>query len=279
MRSLVSIALVQLVCIAALWGQLEPAVVPDQPSAGLNYLGKYDVIHANLPDQANNRYEWVTLQAIVRRNGTVESATATRGPKELFAQAQEIELRRRFKPFEKDGRPVRASIEDTVQIVPLEQWGTKQPFPRVSNWDSLRFTLNRPPWYCEDCPAYSVEVWGDGRVLFHGIHPAVIAGDYQGAISHDQVSALLNSFRQADYFSLRDKYVLSAFDLDTVKTSMTVDGQTKKVVDYGGLEVGMPEAVHAVEGAMDEAVITTFRSMGLSQQAELLQTALNRRHY
>ncbi len=179
-------------------------------------------------------------------------------------------MERRFKPFHKNGKPVKALITDYVTVLPPEQAGTKEPFPDVKDWNSLRFTLERPAGYCEECPAYRLEIRGDGTVIFEGekrvfsdeAHNRTsdhrIPGKYQGKISRPQVERLLGKFREADYFSLKDKYAQSATDLEDISTSLTIDGKTKKVIDYGGLEVGMPEAVTALEIAMDEAAVAAF---------------------
>jgi hypothetical protein len=50
------------------------------------------------------------------------------------------------------------------------------------------------------------------------------------------------------------------------------------VTDYGGLEVGMPEAVRDVEIAMEEAVVAAFREQGLNEQAGKLEADIARRH-
>lgn len=155
--------------------------------------------------------------------------------------------------------------------------GTKELFPDVKDWNSLRFTLDRPPWYCEGCPAFRLEVRGDGTVIFEGENE-VIPVKYRGKISKQQVGRLLEMFRQADYFSLKDKYAMPATDLEEIRTSLTIDGKTKKVIDYGGLEVGMPEVVEEVEIAMDKAAVVAFRAQGLNEQADKLEADIARRH-
>ncbi len=151
------------------------------------------------------------------------------------------------------------------------------PFPAVKDWDSLRFTLKRPPWYCEGCPAFRLEVRGDGTVMFEGENE-VIPGKYQGRISKTQVAGLLEKFRQADYFSLKNEYVWPATDLEEINTSLTIDGKTKKVKDYGGLEVGMPDAVTELEIALDRAAAASFRAQGLNEQARKLEADIASRH-
>jgi ankyrin repeat protein len=62
---------------------------------------------------------------------------------------------------------------------------------------------------------------------------------------------MVETFRAADYFSLKDKYMWGATDLPTYKTSISIDGRTKEVVDYAGQQVGMPESVSKLEETID----------------------------
>ena len=285
--------LLLLFCVAGspVVGQSDSAVEPDEPDPHRNWIGHLVNIHAeHLSGPSSPYYNSIKLEVIVTATGRVEYAHAVEGPREFFSEAEAIEMDRRFKPFHKDGAPVKALITDYVMILPPEQLGTKEPFPDVKDWNSLRFTLERPEWYCEDCPAYRLEVRGDGTVMFEGLnyvpsgkyHDAVasrvISGKYLGRISRQQVEHLLEKFREADYFSLKDKYAMGATDMETVKTSLTIDGKTKKVTDYDGLEVGMPETVTALEIAMDEAAVAAFRAQGLNEQADKLAADIARRH-
>jgi ankyrin repeat protein len=62
---------------------------------------------------------------------------------------------------------------------------------------------------------------------------------------------MVEAFRAADYFSLKSKYMWGATDLPTYKTSISIDGRTKEVVDYAGQQVGMPESVSKLEETID----------------------------
>ena len=78
-----------------------------------------------------------------------------------------------------------------------------------------------------------------------------ITGSHHASISGNAVSAMVEAFRAADYFSLKDKYMLGGSDLPTYKTSISIDGRTKEVIDYAGEKVGMPESVSKLEEAID----------------------------
>jgi len=286
------LALLLLLCVAGLplMAQSDSAVEPDEPDPHLNWIGRLVNIHADHVSQPADLDNSIKLEVIVTTAGRVEYAHAVEGPREYFSEAEAIEMDRRFKPFHKDSKPVKALIIDYVTILPPEKMGTKEPFPVVKDWNSLRFTLHRPTWYCEGCPAYRLEIRGDGTVIFESENPAfsdefekrvgnqIIRGKYRGKISRQQVEQVLEKFREADYFSLKDKYAMPATDLEEITTSLTIDGKTKKVLDYGGLEVGMPEAVENLEIAMDGAAVAAFRSQGLNEQADKLAANIARRH-
>jgi hypothetical protein len=196
----------------------------------------------------------VTLQVIVNPLGQVESTTAIDGPNQFYGEAESIEGERQFKPFEKDGVPVRASFKDGVSIYPLEEWGEdKTPFPEVKDWSTLRITLKRKGCQFEDkdCLSYFVEILGDGSVTFTGGRNfALITGTHRGRIPQSAVIGLVNEFRRADYFSLKDMYEGPWTDSTTFITSVEFDGNRKQVTDYVGLTVGMPEVVKSLEASV-----------------------------
>ena len=69
------------------------------------------MIHSetNLPPGQDS----VTLNIIVDTLGNIESAKATVGPKDFFTQAETLEAKRTFKPFLRNGLPVRATFKIT----------------------------------------------------------------------------------------------------------------------------------------------------------------------
>ena len=56
----------------------------------------------------------------VDATGNVDFAKAISAPAEFFSQAENLEAKRKFKPFSRDGNLVRASFSDYVSIVPPE---------------------------------------------------------------------------------------------------------------------------------------------------------------
>jgi hypothetical protein len=97
-------------------------------------IGKPGLIHSGTRFGFREQ-DYVSLKVIVDARGNIESAHAVNGPRKFFREAEAIETKRKFKPFEKDGSAVRATFEDTVSIVPVEQWSEPRvPFPKVKDW-------------------------------------------------------------------------------------------------------------------------------------------------
>ena len=169
----------------------------------------------------------MTLKVVISRAGKVESAKAVSGPKEFYAEAETIEMEHTFKPFEKNGVSVRAIIDDYVSVLPPVEWAaTKVPFPEIKDWNSLRIKLERTGCFGM-CPAYSIEIRGDGSVTFNGGSFSLISGVHRESISSTAVANLVNEFRRADYFSLKDKYVTNVTDMPRYTTSIELDGNKK----------------------------------------------------
>ena len=105
------------------------------------------------------------------------------------------------------------------------------------------------------CPAYNLEITGDGSVSFKGIYPT--DAEHHTTISGTALEGLLEVFRKANYFSLAPEYAADVTCLPAYITSISCDGQTMSVRDYCGIYVGMPMSVCNVENAIDEAAGTS----------------------
>lgn len=195
--------------------------------------------------------DYVTLDVIVGVDGKVESAKAVEGPQDFYAQAETLERDAEFKPFVKDGVPVRAKLKDYVRLAPPEQWLPEHaPFPAVKDFASLRMKLTRTACFGM-CPDYSVEIQGNGQVNYRGNAFVLITGEHHSQLPRKSVEQLLAKFRDADYFSLNDQYVAGITDNPTFTTSIEFDGIRKTVKDYVGHYVGMPDVVGDLETEID----------------------------
>jgi hypothetical protein len=90
------------------------------------------------------------------------------------------------------------------------------------------------------CPIYKLTLHGDGRVEYLGGQYVAVIGPRTGAISPAQVQELLAAFNRAGYARLADAYTAPATDLPSTITSLTLNGQTKTVNNYGGCVIDFP---------------------------------------
>lgn len=243
-----------LLCLSTSTAQQPPIAIENADLWG-HYTRPLKMIRS--PDSEARRFgAAVVLVVIVSVGGNVESAQAIDGPKKFFSEAESIERDRQFKPFEQDGVPVRALIKDWVQIVPPEEWAkTKVPFPEIKDLSTLRMSLSRTSCF-GSCPSYFVEVRGSGDVIYRGRRNVLITGEHHARISRQEVIRLLEAFRNADYFSLKDGYSQSVTDNPTYTTAIEFDGHKKSVGDYVGAGAGMPDIVTELEDKIDEVAGT-----------------------
>lgn len=171
--------------------------------------------------------------------------------KKIIEAAKGAALQTRYKPFQKDGQPITATLEEEVLVLLEEPLRAHVNFPQVKQWNSLVMTLERSGCF-GTCAAYRIEVHGDGTVLYEGRNFVAVMGKHRATIAKSSVEAIVDAFRNADYFSLREKYEAGITDNPTYRTSIAFDGHSKQVIDYVGGMVGMPESVTQLEKAIDQ---------------------------
>ena len=136
-------------------------------------------------------------------------------------------------------------------------YGPHVAFPPIRDHDSLRMTLSRAECL-GPCPAYSIEIRGDGLVIYEGKWCVAERGHHDGHISESRVDELFEKFREAEFLSLKDSYFAFVTDQPTIEISLRYDGVSKTVTDYAGQRAGMPTAVTLLQNAIDETSGTEF---------------------
>jgi len=181
------------------------------------------------------------LTLIVDAEGNVVTATPEEGPSQAYASAVKEAMTWKYEPFQKDGEPTTAKLSDYVRVLPPEELPkTHQSFPRIASLAGVTMTLSRSGCF-GTCPQYTVEIRGDGTVVYKGGSYVVLTGEHRDRLSADQVSEILDAFRKADYFSFKDEYNYAVTDCPTFVTSLKIDQLEKSVTDYVGEEAGMPK--------------------------------------
>jgi len=164
-----------------------------------------------------------------------------------------------YQPFVRNGVPVEAWVQDQLEVgaEPVQPVLSRSgsSFPTLAEPTGFSIQLSRSGCY-GTCPSYSVVVHGDGRVEFHGKHYVSIPGDYEARIVPDAASQLLERFRAADFFELKDTYRASVTDNPTYRLELVVGAKKKTIVDYVGTWVGMPDSIRELEDAVDETAGT-----------------------
>ena len=156
----------------------------------------------------------------------------------------------KYTPFEVDGRPVTASVEEYVDLVPPEQFPSVHvPAPAVRPDSHVEITLSRSMCYGR-CPVYKVSVSTKG-IVFDGEAFVAAKGRSTDAVDPSAVRELAKKFVMADFYSMRDEYRASVTDNPTCTLSISIDGHKKQVVDYVGQWVGMPAAIVELEDDVD----------------------------
>ena len=159
-------------------------------------------------------------------------------------------LRWKFTPFEVDGRPVTASVEEYIDLVPPERFPLIHvPAPAVRPDSNVSITLRRSGCF-GTCPAYQVSVSTEG-IVFEGRGFVVADGRHTDTVDPRAVRELAKKFVAADFYSMRDEYRAGVTDNPTYTLSISIDDHAKQVVDYVGPWVGMPEVISELEDDVD----------------------------
>lgn len=106
------------------------------------------------------------------------------------------------------------------------------------------------------CPVYTVTITGEGAVRYEGRNHVDAVGVRTATIPPADVARLVARFDEVGFDRLQDAYRSQATDLPTFTISITHNGRTKTVVDYGGVSAGMPRAVRDLEDEIDRVAGT-----------------------
>lgn len=157
----------------------------------------------------------------------------------------------KFTPFEVDGKPVTAQIEEYVDFVPPERLPAVHVKPPVIRpYAPIEITLQRTGCFGA-CPSYRVTVSTDG-IVFEGGDYVVASGRHiDKSVDVDGVRDLARRFVAADFYSMDPSYRADVTDNPTYILSISIDGHKKEVEDYVGSWVGMPSIITELENAVD----------------------------
>lgn len=133
--------------------------------------------------------------------------------------------------------------------------GACAPVETPTNTDPTLITLQRTVCF-GFCPAYTVSISGDGAVVYDGERFVNVQGEQRAQIPAADVQRLLERFDTIRFDDMREEYRAHVTDLPTTTITLTRNGRTKRLVDYGGTSAGMPESVRQLQDEIDRVANT-----------------------
>jgi hypothetical protein len=194
------------------------------------------------------------LTLTVSRTGTVTDAKPDGGDTQdlqFWPQIKNQVLEWKFTPFDVNGKPANVQVEEFVNLVPPERFPTRHITPPTQRPDSrISITLERTGCF-GSCPAYTVTLSTTDGIVFNGAAFVSAKGKHTDKIDANVVRTLAKKFIDADFYSMDSKYQASVTDNPGYYLSISIDGHEKKIEDYVGSWVGMPEIITELENDVD----------------------------
>ena len=123
------------------------------------------------------------------------------------------------------------------------------------DWNSVEIYLSRSRCY-GSCPAYTLTLYGDGRVDYDGEVNVTVTGHQAYRVDPSAVRDLIARFREVGFFSFCGHYSDTVTDRATVETSVRVHGINKTVSVYGS---SWPEGLRDLDAQIDAiAAVSRF---------------------
>lgn len=153
-------------------------------------------------------------------------------------------------------------------MVPASSWADAQGRPRSGKAAELSVTLERTGCF-GTCPAYTVSIHGDGRVVFYSdpftsyrgegekapfalIDGVLLPGHHKDFISSRGVARLVRAARKIPFDKLQPEYRAPIADLPTYTLTVESGLTRRMIVDHSGPQVGLPASVTKLQLLIDE---------------------------
>ena len=129
-------------------------------------------------------------------------------------------------------RPLQSSPAITCLLLLLSILAGCKPTTPNTIPSDLLVALERGPCF-GTCPVYSLTISADGSVRFDGMQFVEAQGERTASITREQLQVLVDAILSADFFALQDSYIVSATDLPSITTTVTLEGRTNSIYHYG----------------------------------------------
>jgi hypothetical protein len=107
--------------------------------------------------------------------------------------------------------------------------GMGHSLTRAQDMKSITIQLSRGP--CRGaCASYTITMQGNGTLEYIGKEYVKIVGPQSDTISEEHLVRILQSLDRVRFSALEDRAFMYCFDTPSVSVSVTVDGQTRRVV-------------------------------------------------
>lgn len=123
--------------------------------------------------------------------------------------------------------------------------------PKTIAEEDLLIEMKRTPCY-GNCPVYTLKIDKNGKGLFEGVENVEKIGKFSFSLRHDELQELEKTFRQINFYQLKNIYEASVSDLPTTYISYHKDGRRKKIMDY----YGAPEELRTLENNIETLVLS-----------------------
>jgi Domain of unknown function (DUF6438) len=171
-------------------------------------------------------------------------------PPDLIDQAESLAGTLRFTAFRHNGRAVPVVFDWYVRILPPETSRPPVPAIKVRDWSTVAIQLERAGCF-GSCPAYDIQIRGDGSVTYSGKGFVGTTGLHSGSMSRANLVELIWVIEQANYFSLRTTYGMCGLDGPDAFLAVTIDGRRKGVQDCTLEWTPALESLRKIENAID----------------------------
>lgn len=118
-------------------------------------------------------------------------------------------------------------------------------------------------------PSYTFELRGDGSAIFQG-EDALVTGVHRYRVSPRRVKQLLKRLREADFWSLDERYDCGISHATQLSLSIKIGGKTKSVIHRCGRGFGYPDRLIAIEESIIEVARGEDWLLGTSHTFKLL---------
>jgi hypothetical protein len=143
----------------------------------------------------------------------------------------------------------------TIMLQPQQQEQQQQVYaaavnPSINEINNINIKMKRN-MCLGTCPVYSLEIFGNGTVVYNGERFVNVTGQQISNIPQEKVRKLVEEFYKINYFSFKDAYnEIVITDQPTVSTSINMSGIYKSVFDNHGAIA--PEGLRLLENKIDE---------------------------